>query len=437
MSGDDEHTYINKIRSLEASLNLLRNENTMLTSEIEELRRRLQPISEINHYEQNQKIEIDQHKYENEKLQKDLKQKDETMVKMKKEFETFMDKICAQNKKLERSMHEKEEKVDSTVNKIKQQNVEYKKHIEHLEEELLACRKQMAEFLTSLDLERYKKNIQEKDLELKRNEKKIEVLTDRMKNMKESHEYLIEENEQLKESLERVKLNVNRAELDIIEYCREIKKYDDMVVAIEKQLARYQTFLFKLQDQVRKNNLHKSGMEEQLEKCVDELLDEKEYSANLEKELTDAKAKNKLYAKCLDDCQKKLDENTRELACYKENIGFLKENIEAKRRSLSISKPRDCVRKNFTSCGDFQEQMVPELTDCQSISDVMNIDDHDDFVMESYKQIIKSKSKPNNLCKKANTMMLNKIQCLDKRNYCGTTKRLKSCSKPHKGCLNH
>ncbi|KAL1465668.1 hypothetical protein WDU94_005220 [Cyamophila willieti] len=300
------------------------------------------------------------------------------MLEMKVEFETFMDKVCVENKKLEESMQEKEEKACLAISKLKKQNKDHKKHIEDLEEEIIGCRRQIANFLTSLDPEKYKKTIQEKDLEICRGEKKIEALTDRMKNLKETHGCLLEENENLRESLERVKLVVNRAKLDIIEYCREIKKYDDMTVAMEKQISQYQSCLLKMQEQVKKNTIEKTKLKEQIEALKIKLSEEKTVHAGLEKDLMETKAKSKLAIKNMKECQKKLNECSRELNGYKDNLSCLRKKFEVKRKRKSQLKVEGLSQheikvKKFNSCGDIVMACCgkPMLKECKTQSNML------------------------------------------------------------------
>lgn len=314
---------------------------------------------------------------ENETLHNEIQQKDDKMREMKSEFELFMNKVCAENRKLEQKLFETGELASIEKKKLEKENKEYKSRIATLEDEVLRCRNQIANFLSSFDFENYKKTMEEKDLEIQRNEKKIEALTMRMRSMSETNDALLEENDHLKDRLDKIELVFKKAKIDVIEYCTEIRKYDEMALGMEKQLTRYNEILFTLQDKFLQENMDKTLLEEELEILSKQFLEEKENNEYLKKDMKVIRERYRQNESSLKDYKDKLEVTNAELTCYKENLDRLRNKLTEKRKSLGFSNEETEVFHNIKprishSCGPFQNFQTKEISRSKKIMEAKN-----------------------------------------------------------------
>lgn len=312
---------------------------------------------------------------ENQRLIHLVQQKDKKMKEMKTEFELFMNKLCSENRKLEQKLFENGESASLEKRKLEQENMEYKNNIDVLDDEVMCCRNQMAKFLNSFDLESYKKTVEEKDMELQRSEKKIEALTMRLRSLKDTNDGLVQEKEHLRDRLDQIKLVFNRAKIDVIEYCNEIRKYDEMALGMEKQLSRYNVILFKLQDQFRRASMEKNAMEKQAQELYSLLSEERTQHDCLKKDAKIMKEKILQNEKSLRDYKEKLDLATCELTSYKENLDRLKNKLEEKSKSLGYSDDRADVfqiKTRSQTCGPCHDKRMLSQKIKYKLEDTLN-----------------------------------------------------------------
>uniref|UniRef100_A0A8D8XAY0 Uncharacterized protein n=1 Tax=Cacopsylla melanoneura TaxID=428564 RepID=A0A8D8XAY0_9HEMI len=321
------------------------SENKELATEVCKLNKKLEEYKKLccldSQAKDNLQSVIQNSHYERDKLQVSLKEKDETLCKLKQDFETFMDEVCDENKMLKDTIESKEKQY-SKIDKLKDQNECYKTYIEKLEKEVMECLKKIACLQESI-ITSDKRN-EEVTCENQKQEKKIGKLTDKLEKTSKALDATTGENLKLTEQVTQLKAGVIKAEKCNAEYLSEIEKFDKLTCVMEQQLKENKEYIQKLEERFNAGKACKLKLQTQVESLAAELKDEKSLREALDEELCSTKQAH-------NDCMLQLSDTVLELEKTKESFRNYKRNIQSLRRQIQCQASHSCPPVVKGKCG--------------------------------------------------------------------------------------
>ncbi|KAL1459319.1 hypothetical protein WDU94_011313 [Cyamophila willieti] len=327
-------------------------ENKELATEVCKLNQKLEEYKKLycmdNQAKDNLQSVIQNSHYEREKLEVSLREKDEALCKVKQDFETFMDEVCDENKKLKHTIETKE-KDFAKIDKLKDQNECYKTYIEKLEKEVMDCLKKIAS-LQELVMTSDKRN-EEVTCENQKLEKKVCKFIEKVEKTSIALDAATEENIKLSEQVTQLKASLTKAEKCNSEYLSEIEKFDKLTCVMEQQLKDNQEYIQKLEECLNSCKASKLKLQIQVETFAAELEHEKSRREALEKELSCTKQAHKLCKQQLSDTCLQLAKTNESFRTYKRNIQNLRRQIQcrASHSCPPVCKP-NCGKQKFRKC---------------------------------------------------------------------------------------
>lgn len=306
-------------------------ENKELMIEVCKLRSKLEEYKKLcnleNQANENLQNVVGKRQKEVEELNTALKSKEDEVLKIKKDFECFIQGITDENKKLKENLEHRETEYGK-IEKLKKQCENYKTYIDELEKEAAECLNKIAYLQESII--GYDKANDELKEENKKLEKKVMKLSESRNFASEALDKVIDENEILKEAAFQAKADLLKVEQYNCEYRSEIEKYDQLTTTMEEQLQKGQIRMEQLEECLNNEKNQKVELQRKLEIMTEELNDEKCCRNTLETDIDMVKQAHKICEKRLRTAIQELETITHSFECYKQNIHILRQQIETR-----------------------------------------------------------------------------------------------------------
>lgn len=309
-------------------------------------------------------------KCEIEELTKTLKAKEGETSDMKKDYESFMEQICDENKILKEGL-DLCEKETSRLKSIKEQSDGQKNYIADLEGETKELIKKI-KYLQESN-RKYEDANSELKGEVKSLEKKIIKICESRNFTSEALDTMTAENKELREALEQVRTNLSKAEECNKEYVTEIEKFDRLTGTMEEQLGKYKSDIEKLEDCLTKEKeLNKEMVEDfkQMETMATALEEEQTQRKAVESDLIMVAQAHRICEKRLRCAIHELEILTASFESYKKNIQNLKVQIQS-RASRSCPPPEHRASQeqeddeHNQQDGSFRDKTPMTIVSCQ------------------------------------------------------------------------